>query len=1086
MILRRSMVGLLFLQSAALVVGCRGSDTPAIPDRDQDGRADAQDNCPHVANPDQLDADLDALGDACDPDDDEDGLLDTVDLCPLVYHVANHDCDGDGIGDPCDDEPDTDHDGQSNTCDTDDDGDGVADAADLCPTKFDPYQFDTDGDGVGQACDNCPGEVNTDQADSDADGMGDRCDNDDSDGDGRLDSSDNCPGVANPSQDDCDADGVGDVCETDADTDGDGRVDTCDNCPSIANPDQRDTDAGFALDLEANDGGLTHSGVGDVWAWGAPTSGPMSAHSGAKVWATSLAGDYPNSMDASLTMPAFLATSVSSLTFWHWFNSESCCDYGYVEAAANGGPFVALTAQGRTSSYYIGSFQTWAQQVFDLSGYAGSSVVMRFRFTTDGSITYPGWYIDDIEVTAGNGGSSDGGDVCDNCPTVDNDGQSDWDHDGDGDACDDSDGDGFVDASDNCPLLANSSQLDCDGDGIGDACDGDADGDADGVADLCDNCPADANSNQANSDADVLGDACDNCPTVVNATQADWNQDGAGDVCDDSDGDTIMDASDNCRSAANPAQFDCDGDGVGDACDGDPDGDGDGVADLCDNCPAVANPDQLDSDLGFFADFEADDGGLTHSGTGDVWAWGIPTSGPMAAHSGSKLWATSLTGDYPNSMNASLTLPAFVAGTDSVLTFWHWFSSEGCCDYGYVEVSPNGGPFVALIAQGRTTSYYIGSFQSWAQQVFDLSGYAGSSVVMRFRFTTDGSITYPGWYIDDVEVTSSGGGSADGGDACDNCPLTANLDQTNSDTDEHGDACDNCVSVDNSTQTDFDGDGVGDACEPAIASLVLTPRALGVTCDNVVVDVAAFASGGAPTGGGLSVTLSLSDQATFVATSTQAHTVTLDASHEAWVMVQDLVAETPTLTATYGVVSASTPVPFAVPQPGDLCGNGVDDDCNGIADDGCMVTDKFDTGALNPTVFTSLSGDGGVLSGYFYSGAYSLNLGGGGATATTVVLDSSTCNAVAWSYWGKRGPEAPDLSDGDHLRLQYFDGATWADADDWPGGNGIDDAAFSFRSGTLTAPAALHAAFQLRLVSNGSGVGFDDYYVDDFSFGCGG
>lgn len=63
------------------------------------------------------------------------------------------------------------------------DGDGIPNAADICPTTFDPSQHDEDGDGVGDACDRCPstpdpgqvdsGEVGTNQF---GDGIGDACD----------------------------------------------------------------------------------------------------------------------------------------------------------------------------------------------------------------------------------------------------------------------------------------------------------------------------------------------------------------------------------------------------------------------------------------------------------------------------------------------------------------------------------------------------------------------------------------------------------------------------------------------------------------------------------------------------------------------------------------------------------------------------------------------------------------------------------------------------------------------------------------------------------------------------------------------
>jgi len=64
-------------EDVTVVVSTAHSDT------DADGVADGADNCPLVANADQLDTDGDGLGNACDPDDDGDGILDSVDACPL-------------------------------------------------------------------------------------------------------------------------------------------------------------------------------------------------------------------------------------------------------------------------------------------------------------------------------------------------------------------------------------------------------------------------------------------------------------------------------------------------------------------------------------------------------------------------------------------------------------------------------------------------------------------------------------------------------------------------------------------------------------------------------------------------------------------------------------------------------------------------------------------------------------------------------------------------------------------------------------------------------------------------------------------
>ena len=78
---------------------CDGIIDNGVADTDLDGICDADDNCPTIANADQLDTDGDGEGDACDDDDDDDGCLDVDDPNPLVTS-ADPDCDG--IGDDCD------------------------------------------------------------------------------------------------------------------------------------------------------------------------------------------------------------------------------------------------------------------------------------------------------------------------------------------------------------------------------------------------------------------------------------------------------------------------------------------------------------------------------------------------------------------------------------------------------------------------------------------------------------------------------------------------------------------------------------------------------------------------------------------------------------------------------------------------------------------------------------------------------------------------------------------------------------------------------------------------------------------------
>jgi hypothetical protein len=93
------------LKSLTLDLTCHTADA----DGDGDGLADACDNCPAAANPDQGDTDADSVGDLCDPcpddivdDSDGDGVCNGADNCLNLPNPDQGDRDRDGQGDACD------------------------------------------------------------------------------------------------------------------------------------------------------------------------------------------------------------------------------------------------------------------------------------------------------------------------------------------------------------------------------------------------------------------------------------------------------------------------------------------------------------------------------------------------------------------------------------------------------------------------------------------------------------------------------------------------------------------------------------------------------------------------------------------------------------------------------------------------------------------------------------------------------------------------------------------------------------------------------------------------------------------------
>jgi len=162
---------------------------------------------------------------------------------------------------------------------------------------------------------------------------------------------------------------------------------------------------------------------------------------------------------------------------------------------------------------------------------------------------------------------------------------------------------------------------------------------------------------------------------------------------------------------------------------------------------APALPDSNNIGI-FFDDFESGQGKWKI--TNGLWEIGEPTSGPDSAYSGLSCSGTNLKSNYPNNaetmlISPTISLPALSKKTDQIrLIFQQWYAIEYRSDFGYVQISTDGGN------NWTTEGTLSGDGSIWNYGSADLTSYAGKNVNIAFFFTSDSSYTDYGWYIDDV------------------------------------------------------------------------------------------------------------------------------------------------------------------------------------------------------------------------------------------------------------------------------------------------------------------------------------------------
>ena len=178
----------------------------------------------------------------------------------------------------------------------------------------------------------------------------------------------------------------------------------------------------------------------------------------------------------------------------------------------------------------------------------------------------------------------------------------------------------------------------------------------------------------------------------------------------------------------------------------------------------------------YFSDFESDDGGLvpTLDWEWGVYSWGSgtgcdidwPAAPASSPYSGSHMWGPVLNDCYSNIGNEDsssstgctntnplddsiLTLTVDLSGVpDAELSWWEWYDVNSYWDWG--EVYVNG----TVVFQHCESSYTAPS--SWVQQTIDLYSFIGTVATIEFHFMASDVVPRAGWYIDDLEISTTG------------------------------------------------------------------------------------------------------------------------------------------------------------------------------------------------------------------------------------------------------------------------------------------------------------------------------------------
>lgn len=143
------------------------------------------------------------------------------------------------------------------------------------------------------------------------------------------------------------------------------------------------------------------------------------------------------------------------------------------------------------------------------------------------------------------------------------------------------------------------------------------------------------------------------------------------------------------------------------------------------------------------------------------WEWGQPTGAtcdygaddPDSGYTGDNVLGYNLNGGYFDNMPPEYAVSPVIDCTDQhvvILSFQRWLSAESYCDHATVEVFD--GSYWQTIYDGYDDGPDDGA---WYLMEYDITEYAAGNPNLQIRWgmgSTDSSVTYCGWNIDDVKV----------------------------------------------------------------------------------------------------------------------------------------------------------------------------------------------------------------------------------------------------------------------------------------------------------------------------------------------